>query len=161
MRVAIIDRRRPYAAPHAIDRLIAVPREPVAPVVRPLLVDVMSPALPRDRRREEDDRGEPDQAGDKIVGMARLEMLGDLERHGEIKTSLQMDRSGQIVRPKTSRWDLQHGAVDPAAVEPEHIGDAERAPARQPSSDPAADIDDACRLDDGLDDGQDDIGRAP
>ena len=135
-----------------------MPLEALRPVVGPLLVQMVLPALVRDRRREEDGWAQPDEGLDENVAGLGREVLADLQAHDEVELPIQPQRHGEVVKEEPLLRDPKRlrGRVP---VDPEVVVNAQPGGLRQPDAGSATDVGDRVRLKRLHKQGQDTLGR--
>src|SRR5438445_586750 len=91
------------------------------PFVRPLLVDVMNPALKRNRCGEQNSRGKFCQAPHKDLGAFRGKMFSDLQRNRQVEFTLNLKRDRQVASLETFMWNLQGFTIDVVTIEADYF----------------------------------------
>lgn len=108
-----LDVKSPYPRAYDIERAEALGSEPLCPCGLPIFINVIVPPLARYRSGEHDQVRERAHVADESVAQFGAKMLGDLERHREVKKARQRPRLIEIHNRDQIFVDEQVTARDP------------------------------------------------
>ncbi len=114
--------------------------EKLRPFVWPLLIDVVLPALERNRCGEQYKRGQASQSLDESWAAVWREVLGDFQRYRQIEDTPESKGFRQVKRLEAFLRNLQKTSVHVLAVNPKYLLHAEFPKNGQPASVATADI---------------------
>jgi hypothetical protein len=132
----------PEALAKRVARGEAVGAEKVAPVARPLLVEVAVPTLLRDGGREHHNRRDVRELLDKRHRVLRLKDVCHFQTESKIEVPIDIQRHPQVCDLEAGRRDEELLALDPGSVDSAKILYAMIREDAQPSAESAAHVDD-------------------
>src|SRR2546425_2970938 len=132
----------PDSPSNAIYRNVATLLEQLCPFLRPLLVDVVVSTLMRDSRRKQNRWGCSGKGLHKGRGRFGRQMLGHLQRYGQVKDAPKFKGLAQAERPEMFLRNLKEGSINIVAVNPKNVYYAEFPKDSEPASLAATDIHD-------------------
>ena len=137
----------PNPSTNAIDGHVIVDLEEARPIIRPLLVQMLSAPLKGNRRREEHHGREFCKAVNETRRGLRWKMLRNFQGYSQIERARKVERRRQVGRPELILRDLKLVTVDIIAVKSYHVVHTQLPKHREPGSIAAADINDGFGLD--------------
>jgi len=131
---------RPDERTNPVDNRIAVRSESLRPVIRPLLVDVIRPALVWNGRGKEDARRVLDDVSHEPFCTVLRQMLCNLECDCKLELADEIERSVEARRDKSLVPKVQRVSWHPRAVDADVVVDPVKCERLEPDTEPTAKV---------------------